>query len=139
MKYAIVNGSRVLNVVLADPQYAAAQGWLPCPDNAAPGWSFQSGVFSPPDPAPEPVPPEVTRTQLRLSMLEDPGETGGPAADTLLDWVDRYVAASGDRALQERWAASTMERHSPMLTAMAPVFGLSAADVDRIFIRAAGK
>jgi hypothetical protein len=49
--FAIISGGVVANVALADPAFAAAQGWIAAPDGVGPGWLYEDGVFSP---APEP-------------------------------------------------------------------------------------
>lgn len=86
---------------------------------------------------PPPVPAVVTRTQLRLVLagMDAPGGSGAP---TMLDFVDGLVAASGDRVLQERWAAERMERSSTYLIEMATtLLGLDSDGIDAIFRQAA--
>ena len=58
MRYAIIESGTVTNVVLADAEYAAQQGWIACPD-AGPTWTYADGVFTAPveaEPTPEPAP-----------------------------------------------------------------------------------
>ncbi len=88
---------------------------------------------------PPPVPAVVSRTQLRLVLAELPAppESG---AGNVLDFVDGVVAASGDRVLQERWAAERMERDSPYLIGMATgLLQLDSDGIDAIFRQAATK
>ena len=47
MRYAIVEGGTVANVVLSDPDYAVQQGWVACPEEAGPGWLYDGTTFSP--------------------------------------------------------------------------------------------
>ena len=62
-KYAIIENGVVTNVVLADTEYAAEQGWVECP-NAGPKWLYADGVFTKPDPVVVPVVIAPTREEL---------------------------------------------------------------------------
>lgn len=62
-RYAVMDGARVANVVEADADYAAAQGWIPA-KNAGPGWTKQGANFVPPVAMPDPPQPELTKAQL---------------------------------------------------------------------------
>jgi hypothetical protein len=68
-RYAIIDNGLVTNVVVADAEFAAEQGWIECPD-AGPGWTYAGGVFTAPvvvaptEPAPAP-----TKEQL-LAQLQ---------------------------------------------------------------------
>jgi hypothetical protein len=67
MRYAIIENGLVTNVVLADAEFAAEQGWIICPD-AGPGWTYADGVFTAPVVvAPEPV-PAPTKEQLMAQL-----------------------------------------------------------------------
>lgn len=48
MRHAIIESGVVTNVVLADEQFAAEQGWTAAPDDVGPGWLYVNGGFSPP-------------------------------------------------------------------------------------------
>jgi hypothetical protein len=70
MKYAIIENGVVANVVVAEADYAAEQGWIECPD-AGPGWTYADGVFTAPvavEPT-EPVEPVApTKEQLMAEL-----------------------------------------------------------------------
>ena len=72
-RYAIIENGVVANVVVADAEYAAQQGWIECPD-AGPKWLYADGVFTKPEiiPAPEPepipVPPAPTKEELLAQL-----------------------------------------------------------------------
>ena len=46
-RYAIIENGVAVNVVIAEPKYAAENGWVECPD-AGPGWTYAGGVFTAP-------------------------------------------------------------------------------------------
>jgi hypothetical protein len=70
MRHAIIESGVVTNVVLADEQFAAEQGWTAAPDNVGPGWLYVDGVFSaPPAPPPPPEPSKPTKEEL-LAQLQ---------------------------------------------------------------------
>ena len=56
--YAIIENGTVVNVVVADAQIAAENGWIDCPVGG-PGWTYANGVFTAPvvvEPTPAPAP-----------------------------------------------------------------------------------
>lgn len=70
-RYAIIENGVAVNVVIADAEYAAQQGWVACPD-AGPGWTYADGVFTAPvvvEPEPIPAPPAPTKEEL-LAQLQ---------------------------------------------------------------------
>lgn len=69
MRYAIIENEKVINVVVADAEFAAQNGWIDCPE-AGPGWKYINGVFTePPAPEPVPAPPPPTKEEL-LAQLQ---------------------------------------------------------------------
>lgn len=69
MRYAIIEDGVVKNVVLADADFAAQQGWVECPE-AGPGWTYENGVFvAAPPPEPPAPPPAPTKEEL-LAQLQ---------------------------------------------------------------------
>lgn len=81
------------------------------------------------NPPPAPVPPSVSQAQLRIALHRR----------GLLSTVQAMVDAAADPEVTIRWSAPTMERHSPLLIAMAsmPPLELLEADIDAIFREAA--
>lgn len=70
-KYAIIENGKVINTVLADPEYADTQGWTACPDEAGIDWDYINGQFvdnRPKPPAP-PAPPPPTKEELLQQLL----------------------------------------------------------------------
>lgn len=67
MKYAIIEDGVVVNVVVAEAEYAQSQGWVEC-QAAGPGWTYADGVFTKPVVvAPEPA-PAPTKEQLMAEL-----------------------------------------------------------------------
>jgi len=46
-RYAIIENGIVVNVIIADADYATQNGLVACP-NAGPGWGYMDGVFTAP-------------------------------------------------------------------------------------------
>ena len=68
-RYAIIENGLVANVVVADAEYAAQNGWVAC-ENAGPGWTYENGVFvAAPPPEPPAPPPAPTKEEL-LAQLQ---------------------------------------------------------------------
>lgn len=47
-RFAELDGDLVVNVILADAEFAATRGWVPCPDEVGPGWRQVEGQWVPP-------------------------------------------------------------------------------------------
>jgi hypothetical protein len=68
MKYAIIENGVVTNVVVAEADYAAEQGWIDA-GIAGIGWKYDGTAFTAPDPVPEPEPaPAPTKEQLMAEL-----------------------------------------------------------------------
>jgi hypothetical protein len=131
MRHAIIESGVVTNVVLANEQFAAEQGWVVAPDDVGPGWLYADGVFSAP-PAPPPVVPSiVSMRQARLALLQ-----AGK-----LDDVDAAIAAlpsPAKEAAQIEWEyAIEVKRDSQLVTQLAPALNLDSAALDALFTQAA--
>jgi hypothetical protein len=79
---------------------------------------------------PNPVPQQVDAHQARIALLEA----------GLLDEVNAYIASSSDDELKIRWEyGGKLLRNSQYVAAVAVAIGLSDAQLDELFIRAAQK
>jgi len=67
MRYAIIENGTVVNVVVADAQIAAENGWIDCPV-AGPGWTYANNVFTAPVVVEPVAPPEPTKEQLLAEL-----------------------------------------------------------------------
>lgn len=86
-------------------------------------------AHDPTKPAPTPVPEVVTRYQARAALLEA----------GMLDQVNAYFTALPDTSMDKlAWnEAPTVTRSSAALIAAAHALGLSDAQIDSLFVRAA--
>lgn len=67
MKYAIVENNKVINVVIADEQYANQQGWVVCPNAIEIDWLYENGQFVEPPIQPKTTIQTVTPTKEELA------------------------------------------------------------------------
>lgn len=77
---------------------------------------------------PDPVPQSVTRFQARAALF----------GAGLLDEADAAAKAAGGIALLAWQDAQVFDRNSPTINALAKGLGLTDAQVDALFITAAG-
>ena len=47
MRYAVLDGKIIKNIVVAEPDFAASQGWIECPAGANIGDTYFDGVLTP--------------------------------------------------------------------------------------------
>ena len=68
--FAIIENGKVINVVVADLDYATEQGWVSLPENAGIGWDYINGQFvdNRPVTVVEPL-PAPTKEQLLEQLL----------------------------------------------------------------------
>lgn len=132
MKYAIIENQTVVNVAVANPEFAQSQGWIEIVGNAGIGWGYINGQFIEPPPKPLPVPESITMRQARLELL-NVGK---------LDDVDAALAAIPNeqerKAAQIEWEyAAIVERQAPLVKALTPALGFNEEEMDDLFKRAA--
>jgi len=127
MKTAVIDGTRVVNVIEASPEFTLPGFLLVPTDTAGPGWAYVDGEFVAPTPPPEPVPSQCTRRQGRLALL-DAG---------MLDAVESAIAAIADpierMAAQIEYEADTWERDNDFLQAMWSQLGGTPEQLDDLF------
>ena len=66
-RYAIIENGVAVNVVVADAQIAAENGWIDCPV-AGPGWTYADGVFTAPVVVEPVAPPAPTKEELLAQL-----------------------------------------------------------------------
>lgn len=67
--YAIIENGKVVNLVVAEADYAATQGWVACP-NGGIGWDYINGQFVDNRPVPEIVAPSAPTKEELLAQLQ---------------------------------------------------------------------
>lgn len=127
MKKALIENGIVVGVVDGDIVGVEIPDGMPVTLN----WRFEQSEFLPPLPV-DPVllvPQQVTRYQARAALYKA----------GLLDDVEGFMALPDtDRLLVLAWQdAQTFKRHSPMVVDLGKVLGLTAAQIDELFIAAA--
>jgi len=70
MEYAVIENNIVVNIVLADNEYASQQGWVPLSEGAGIGWSYVDGEFVDNRPPPEVVTPALPTKEELLAQLQ---------------------------------------------------------------------
>ena len=130
MAYAVIENDKVLNLVEADAEFAAAQGWVPAADSRI-GDLWDGEKFTPAPPPPPVVPAQVARAQGKAALI----------GAGLWAGVEAFVAAIIDpteRALAEVALHDTQQwqRNSPFLNAAKDGLGLTDEQLDELFVAA---
>lgn len=116
-------------VVVQRQPYPEA-GFIEAPEGVVCGWLWDGEVFTPAPPAPEPVPASCTPAQGLVALFAVKGITEDQllaAIDQIPDEVQRYTAKIGFQR------ATTWERGSPTMQAMAALLGLTEQDLDDLY------
>lgn len=130
MKYAVLNGSLVVNVIDADADFAASIGAVECPRHVGIGWSYDGGAWSAPAPEPVPVPSVASMRQARLALLQI-----GKLADVAT--AINALPSPAKEAAQIEWEYATeVRRDSALMQQLAAAIGLTKADLDALFTQA---
>ena len=91
--YAVVEDGKIKNVVLAEEDFAAEQGWVLLTEGATIEWLYADGVFSPPPPPAPPSQEEQGPKRAEAYRIEaDPiffYWQRGKATEQ--DWLDKIV------------------------------------------------
>jgi hypothetical protein len=90
--FAILENGVAVNIVIAEPEYAATQGWVAAPDNMSAGCVFDGTSWSNPN-APT---PEQAREKLAAEMREQRN-----ARLSATDWTQ---AVDVPQATKDKWA-----------------------------------
>lgn len=129
----IINGI-VAELTDIDPagRFHESLTWVECDQNVAVGWTFGDNGFSQPEPQPEitAAPKTCTPAQglVALFALKNITEDNVLAAiDQIPDPVQQYTAKIGYQR------ATTWERNSPTMQAMAGLLQLTEDDLDALF------
>ncbi len=124
------NNNTIINVVDL-PELR--EGYIEIPEGCVAwvDWTYIDGSFFPPIPKPK-VPEFVTMRQARLALLYD-----GKLANVITA-INSIPGEDGDAARIEWDYSGSVYRHKPLVLSMGAILGLSSADLDTLFINAAG-
>ena len=142
VRYAIIEGGRVTNVVIADAAYAAENGWIEVAPEVGPGWTYDGENFVEPVPEPEPVPTIISDRQFfqQLAVL------GLITEDEALDAVGPGILPASMLALidmlpqDQRFStkiiltgATAFERSHPLTPVLGGMYGLDSDALDNVW------
>lgn len=131
MRYAILSGNTVSNVIVADADFAASIGAVECPDEAGIGWTYDGATWAAPAPEPVPVPTSASMRQARLALLQI-----GKLADVTA--AINALPSPQKEAAQIEWEYATeVTRDSALMKQLAAAIGLDDAALDALFVQAA--
>jgi len=123
MRYAIIEGGIVANVIEAEAGFTIPGVVLVASDVAGPGWTYDGSAFYPPVPPPAPVPDSVSPLQARRA-LRNVG---------LLETVNDIVAAADDDT-RDAWEYTIeVRRDSPILAELSTQLGMTSEQIDDLF------
>lgn len=134
MRAHIIEGGAVANTIAVEALDALPGVTLIDADQhgGSIGWLWDGETLTPPPPAPPVVPTAVTMRQARLALL----------GAGLLDDVDAAINAMPSpqkEAARIAWEYSQeVQRHNGFVSVLGPALGLTEAQIDALFIAAAG-
>lgn len=140
-KYAVVENDTITNVAIAEPDFAAAQGWIELPAGAGIGWSLVDGVWTAPPPQPEPVPPSISFAQLLSGLVAEGWITEAEGEAWLTGTLPAPVLALiATLPAEQQFAAkarasrpSEVLRMDPLVQAMGAAQGKTPEELDQFF------
>lgn len=130
MRYAILSGDTVTNVIVAEAEFAASIGAVECPEGVGIGWTYDGTTWAAPAPVPTPVPTSASMRQARLALLQ-----AGKLADVTT--AINALASPAKEAAQIEWEYATeVRRDSALMQQLAAAIGLDDAALDALFTQA---
>lgn len=132
MRYAIIENSKVVNIVEAETEFAAQQGWIDAA-NGKIGDLWDGVKFTTPIPD-----PAVALREKREKMVVTPWQISKALlAVGLLDDIEAAVAGA-DRVVQLGWMrAQEFKRLDPLVVGLGQAIGKTETELDSIFELAA--
>jgi len=132
MRYAAIENNVVVNIAMADAEFASTQGWIAIPEEADVEISdkYSLGVFSKtPKVVPKIVPQFIAMWQARDVMIKY----------EILDDVIAFISSIADpierkRAQSKFEFSNTVRRDDPLLNFVASQAGYSKDQIDDWFV-----
>lgn len=122
----------VINIVTADPDYAAQQGWIPASDDAKLCSTWDGKQFLPPPALAPIVPDKVPMASARIALLRN-GITTDKVEAAIAGMADEQARAEALIAWEYR---TEIHRAAPLVAALAPALGLTDQQLDDLFRQA---
>ena len=142
-RYAIIEGATVLNVAVAEADFAAEQGWIEAPAQVGPGWSYENGEFTPPPSGPDlaPVPQSITFAQLLIGLVSEQwisefeGEQWlqGVLPPQVTSLIETLPLAEQFPAKARAARPSVVLRNDPLVVSMGAAQNKTAEEIDDFF------
>lgn len=135
MKYARTENNIVVQTIGNDPanifapEYAAL--FTPCDDVVQQGWLDDGTTYTAPPAPPPTIPQSVTMRQARLALM------GAGKLATINAAIAGMAGVQGEAARIEWEFSSEVKRNQPLVMSMGQALGLTAAQLDALFIAAA--
>lgn len=130
-KFAVVENGVVTNVIIADDDFAQSIGAILSGDSVSIGDSWNGVSFIKAPEASVDVPKSVTMRQARLALLQS-GKLS--AVNSALAGM---AGVQGEAARIEWEFSNEVQRAQPLVAALAPILGMTSAELDQLFITAA--
>lgn len=129
-KYAVIENGLVVNVIVAEADFASASGAIACNDGVTIGDKWDGVNFIPAPPEPVKPPQSVTMRQARLALLQAGKLSAVNAAISTMSGVQ------GEAARIEWEFSNEVQRSQPLVAALAPVLDMDSSQLDQLFIAA---
>ena len=128
MKYAYIENGVVIDRVGNDPcqlfRQEYARLFIECPDDVDNFWLYDGNEFTAPPATPAAI-PTLTMRQARLALL----------VNNLLSQVEAAITTAEHRIWWDY--STTVERNNPLVCGVLDSLGMSANEIDALFVEAA--
>ena len=124
MKYAIIENTLVVNIVVADAEFAQAQGWIDA-TGASIGDTWDGTEFIKPIVPPSPPPVLIaTKYTFRMALLNI----------GLLDDIEDFISVTEDKAVKIAWQyADEYRTDDPLVLGMGYALGKTEEEIRAVF------
>jgi hypothetical protein len=131
MRHAQIENGVVVNVILVNDPADLPGFVLVASETAGIGDTYADGVFTAPPPPGPVVPQEITMRQARLVLL------GAGLLSSVQGAIDGLPSPQKEAAQIEWEYSNTLQRRNPFVLTLGPALGLTAEQIDALFIQGA--